>query len=195
MQVANHELLGHGSGRLLTEDDRNVINPLTGKPIESWYKSGETYASRIGECSSSLEECRAESVALYLASNKTILELFGFRTEAEQHDLIYFTFLIMVRAGLKALEWYNPDGSHGQAHMQARLGIAKFLIEHNIASIEEVRSSTGELIDMYARVDKALAIEKGKAVMGKLLVEIQTRRSLGLGKDAAGTSSLHINSC
>jgi dipeptidyl-peptidase III len=87
LQVANHELLGHGSGKLFQEnadgtknfDPEKIINPLTGKPITSWYKPGQTSGSVLGECSSSLEECRAETVALYLCSNPTILKLFNVR--------------------------------------------------------------------------------------------------------------------
>jgi dipeptidyl-peptidase III len=41
LQVANHELLGHGTGKLFEEysdgkknfDPAKVINPLTGKPV------------------------------------------------------------------------------------------------------------------------------------------------------------------
>lgn len=47
VQVANHELLGHGTGRIFTEStdgkfnfDRTLINPLTGRVIENWYKPG-----------------------------------------------------------------------------------------------------------------------------------------------------------
>lgn len=47
MQVANHELLGHGSGKEFQEAadgtfnfDRELLNPLTGRKIESWYKNG-----------------------------------------------------------------------------------------------------------------------------------------------------------
>lgn len=76
VQVACHELLGHGTGRLLQEsadgslnfDPKTLINPLTGKPVQSWYKPGETYGSRIGPVSPSMEECRAEAVALYSTS-------------------------------------------------------------------------------------------------------------------------------
>lgn len=50
VQVANHELLGHGTGRLFTEqadgsrnfDADKTLNPLTGKPVTSWYKPGES---------------------------------------------------------------------------------------------------------------------------------------------------------
>jgi dipeptidyl-peptidase III len=36
-------------------------------------------------------------------------------------DIQYISFLIMARAGLRALEFYDPKtGKHGQAHMQAR---------------------------------------------------------------------------
>jgi dipeptidyl-peptidase III len=58
-----------------------VINPLTGKPMyvlkfqplhrilishrTSWYKPEQTPGSVLGEVSSSMEECRAETVALF----------------------------------------------------------------------------------------------------------------------------------
>lgn len=54
-----------------------VINPLTQEKIKSWYKPGQTPGSVIGAVSSSMEECRAEAVALYLVSNKEILSIFG----------------------------------------------------------------------------------------------------------------------
>jgi len=36
-------------------------------------------------------------------------------------DIQYITYLLMARAGLRALEFYDPaTKKHGQAHMQAR---------------------------------------------------------------------------
>lgn len=49
--TAIHELIGHGTGKLLTEtasgkfnfDHNNPpISPVTGKPIQTWYRPGET---------------------------------------------------------------------------------------------------------------------------------------------------------
>jgi dipeptidyl-peptidase-3 len=113
LQVANHELLGHGSGKLFQEaadgtrnfDPATVVNPLTGAPVASWYKPGQTPDSVLGEVSSSMEECRAETVALFLVSEARILELFGYTDPAEIEELQYITFLLMARAGLRGLEF------------------------------------------------------------------------------------------
>jgi len=67
VQVAIHELLGHGSGKLLVEDkdcnlnfDPSLINPLTGEKISSWYKGNQSYEQVFGKLHSTMEECRAE---------------------------------------------------------------------------------------------------------------------------------------
>lgn len=66
MIVALHELLGHGSGRLLNEI-LPIDSPLNGKPFTTAYKENESYHSVFGEISSTYEECKADSVALYLS--------------------------------------------------------------------------------------------------------------------------------
>ncbi|KAI0302020.1 aflatoxin-detoxifizyme [Russula brevipes] len=193
VQVANHELLGHGSGKLFKEeadgkknfDPEKVINPLTGKPISSWYKPGQTPGSVLGEVSSSMEECRAETVALFLISNTDILKVFGITDQKDVDDIQYITFLSMARAGLRALEYYDPEKrKHGQAHMQARLGITQHLIEGGIAWLEEIRGAGGDLEDLYIRVDREKVLSLGKEVVGKLLIDLQVRKSTADGPGA-----------
>jgi len=193
LQVANHELLGHGSGKQFQEnadgtknfDPEKVINPLTGKPITSWYKDGQTPGSVLGEVSSSMEECRAETVALYLASNPTILEIFGYTDKKTTEDVVYITFLLMARAGLRALEFYDPaTGKHGQAHMQARMGITLHMIKEGLVRLEEVRGADGTLQNLYARLDREKTLKEGQAVAGKLLLELQVRKSTADGPGA-----------
>jgi len=46
---------------------------------------------------------------------------FKYTSQQDVEDIQYITFLLMARAGLRALEFYDPvTRKHGQAHMQAR---------------------------------------------------------------------------
>jgi hypothetical protein len=46
---------------------------------------------------------------------------FKYVDKKDVEDIQYITFLLMARAGLRALEYYDPSTQkHGQAHMQAR---------------------------------------------------------------------------
>lgn len=139
VQVGIHELLGHGSGKLLLEtgpDEYNfdIKNPpldLDGKPVTTFYKQGETWGSVFGSLAGAFEETRAEVVAMYLITNRKLLDIFGFKTEKDQDNVIYAGYLQMARAGLMALEYWDPKtGKWGQPHMQARFSIMKTFLMH-----------------------------------------------------------------
>jgi dipeptidyl-peptidase-3 len=72
--VALHELIGHGSGKLFIQDKEgklnfeNVINPFTKEPVTTYYLPNEHWHAKFGELSGAYEECRADSVALYLST-------------------------------------------------------------------------------------------------------------------------------
>ena len=75
-----HELLGHGSGKLLKVEENpnfdieNTMNPLTQQKVDKWYKCGETYDSVFTSLASAYEECRAECVGLYLCLDSSVLK-------------------------------------------------------------------------------------------------------------------------
>lgn len=85
--TAIHELLGHGSGKLLSETSPGEYNfdrhdppmsPLTNAPIRTWYLPGQTWTGVFGKLATSVEECRAMLVSYYLADDKDILTVFGY---------------------------------------------------------------------------------------------------------------------
>lgn len=90
--VVLHELLGHGTGRMLTQDGPESfnfdaknppINPLNGEAVRSWYRPGQTWTGLFGDIATTVDECRAELVGAYLMSDKELLEMFGFTDDSE----------------------------------------------------------------------------------------------------------------
>ncbi|QID87934.1 hypothetical protein GRS66_010628 [Saccharomyces pastorianus] len=138
VQVGIHELLGHGSGKLLTEftdgfnfDKDHPPLGLDGNSVKTYYKLGETWGSKFGQLAGPFEECRAEVIAMFLITNRKILDIFGFHDEESQDNVVYAGYLQMARAGLLALEYWNPKtGKWGQPHMQARFSIMKTFMKH-----------------------------------------------------------------
>lgn len=163
VQVGIHELLGHGSGKLLIEtvkdkfnfDKQNPPIGLDGKPVTTYYKYGETWGSVFGSLAGAFEETRAEVVAMYLITNRKLLNIFGFTTIEEQNDVIYAGYLQMARAGLMALEYWDPQSQKwGQPHMQARFSIMKTFLLHcqnnNFLTIEHGNN------DLKIHLDRSL---------------------------------------
>ena len=84
VQVGLHELLGHGSGKLLMQKSdgslnfkKGLINPLDEQPVNKFYEKGESYDSKFTSLGSAYEECRAECVGLYLSVDNDVLDIFN----------------------------------------------------------------------------------------------------------------------
>lgn len=61
------------------------------------------------------------------------------------------------------------------------MGITQFLVKSGIAKLEEVRSTEGVLENVYIRVDRDKVLKEGRDVVGKLLVDLQVRKSTADG--------------
>lgn len=158
VQVGLHELLGHGSGKLfmeLEDGTRNfeadTVNPVLGGAVSSWYKPGQTWGSVFGRLASSWEECRAESVGLFLCTDQRVLDIFGHGGD-EGDDIAYINWLIMARAGLNALQFYDPETKNwGQAHMMARFAILSVLLEEGDGVVQIDRDEEGRYVVLVDR--------------------------------------------
>ncbi|AYV76626.1 MAG: hypothetical protein Terrestrivirus10_10 [Terrestrivirus sp.] len=128
VQVGLHELLGHGSGKLFTENDK--VDGL------GFYKEGETYNSVFGKLASAMEELRAETIGLLLSTYSDVLDIFNIGDDSKE-NIIYINWLNMVRSGLKGLEVYNPTNKNwGQAHSYARYIILQVLLRAGDGLVE-----------------------------------------------------------
>lgn len=175
-QVGLHELTGHGCGKLLQETSPGVFNfdkqnppisPITNKPVTTWYKPGQTWSSVFGSLAGTYEECRAELVAVYLSCEFSILEIFGFGDgtvdmDGEAGDIMYISYLIMARAGLTAVEFWDPKSQKwGQPHSQARFSILKCFLEagDDFCKLDYTKE---DMSDLTIKLDRSKIMTTGR---------------------------------
>lgn len=185
VQVGIHELLGHGSGKLLSElqdgtfnyDHENPPIGVDGKPVSTYYKKGETWGSKFGSLAGAYEECRAEVIAMYLITNRPLLKIFGFETTQDQESIIYSGFLQMARAGLLALEFWDPSSTKwGQPHMQARFAIMKTFLQSGLAELVYTKQ---DYSDLYVKLDKSKIETIGHAAIKDYLRHLHIYKASG----------------
>ncbi|KAG0125673.1 peptidase family M49-domain-containing protein [Tuber indicum] len=187
VQVGVHELLGHGTGKLLQEtspgefnfDHANPpINPITNEPVGTWYKPNETWGSIFGGLAASYEECRAELVAMYLGVEKDLLSIFGHTTDKEAEDLLYIEYLQMARAGLLSVETWDPKSRKwGQAHSQARYFILQVFISAGDGFVT-FSHSLPDMSDLTISIDRSKILTHGRKAVGEYLTKLHVYKSI-----------------
>lgn len=191
VQVALHELLGHGTGKLLQETapgehnfdvSRPPVSPITNQPIATWYKPGQTWSSVFGAVASSYEECRAECVAMVLSCNFDILRIFGFgdgqvNLDNQAGDVLYVGYLQMARAGLLALEHWDPLlKKWGQAHMRARYSILRTFLAAGDDFVH-LSYSKDDLSDLEIHLDRSKILSHGRPAVERYLQKLHVYKS------------------
>jgi len=191
VQVGLHELLGHGSGKLFMRDGDgnlnypdNLIDPLTGEPVNLCYGHGETYDSKFTTIASSYEECRAECAGLHLCLVPGVNQIFGYSSD-QADDLNYINYLSMALNGIKALPMYSV-ASHEwkQAHSRARFVIVGVFLEagQGFLKIDQVTGEDGQP-DLLITMDKTKLHSVGAPAIANFLNKLQVYKSTG--NDAA----------
>ncbi|KFY65035.1 hypothetical protein V497_01505 [Pseudogymnoascus sp. VKM F-4516 (FW-969)] len=192
VQVGVHELLGHGTGKLLQEtapgefnfDKANPpVSPISGKAIESYYKPGGTFGGVFGAIASSYEECRAECVAMALGCEFSVLKVFGFGSgevdmDGEAGDVLYVSYLSMARAGIASLELWDPKSRKwGQAHSQARFSILKCFLEAGDGFCELTYKEGGDMSDLAVKIDRSKILTVGRKAVEDYLLKLHVYKS------------------
>lgn len=184
--TAIHELIGHGTGKLLSETtpgnynfDKNKppINPLTGEAVTSHYLPGQTWTSVFGKLAGTVEECRAILVSEYLMDDKNLLDIFGYTdtSDVTAEDLLYTTYLNIGVDGLQALKYYNvQDKAWGQVHHQAHFSILKHLLQDGNGVVQISHDPATSSLKVH--VDRTKILAYGKPSLGRYLCRLHIWR-------------------
>ncbi|OJJ75141.1 hypothetical protein ASPBRDRAFT_193801 [Aspergillus brasiliensis CBS 101740] len=184
--VVLHEILGHGTGRFLTESPDGHLNfspekpPLdlfTGKPVESWYRAGQTWTGVFNDLATTVDECRAELVGAYLIDYLDILRIFVYtdQSEVQPDDIAYNMYLQLGVDGLRGLENYDPTTNKwGQAHSRAHYAIFRYLLRDSGGLYTVIKDV--EKNNLTVKVDRSRVISHGKPSLGRMLLKLHIYR-------------------
>ena len=159
LTTAMHEIIGHGSGRMapgVTEPPHRLL--------------GEQY--------SSVEEARADLVALYFLPDAKLVEL-GIVPGDHHHEIVATEYEYYVRNALVQLRRVREGTQIEEDHMRNRQMVVNWLLAHT--SAVEVRRRDG---NTYYVMVNATAFREG---VGRLLAEVQRIKGEG---DAAAARDL-----
>lgn len=133
--LSNHELLGHGSGKIFYEKDvsngkvRDLLDPK--KFVSTYYEEGQDAASAFGGMYQHFEECRADTSAVYLSFFDEILDVYEInKDENYRKSITLAVFLYVINSALKNLNSYSEElHKWKSAHKAARFAILKACIK------------------------------------------------------------------
>ena len=168
LTTAMHEVIGHGSGRMapgVTEPPHRLL--------------GEQY--------SSIEEARADLVALYFLPDAKLVEL-GIVPGDHHHEIVATEYEYYVRNALVQLRRVREGTQIEEDHMRNRQMIVNWLLAHT--SAVEVRRRDG---NTYYVMVNATAFREG---VGRLLAEVQRIKGEGAAaaaRDLFETYGVHFD--
>ncbi|KAI8633195.1 peptidase family M49-domain-containing protein [Xylariaceae sp. FL1651] len=184
--VVLHELLGHGTGKMMIEESGGKfnfdptnppLNPLDGKPIQTWYKPGQTWTGQFGDLSTTVDECRCELVGAFLMDDPELLALFGYteHTDIKASDLTYNLYQQLGVDGLRGLSNFNVENmTWGQAHSRAHFAMLTCLLKSGDGCIHIHHDEAIKKLTVF--VDRSKVVSHGKKALGEMLLRLHIYR-------------------
>ena len=146
-----HEVIGHGSGRILEH--------LQGNP-----------QTALKEQYSALEESRADLVALYFLPNAKLVEL-GLIDAADHEDIVRAEYEAFARNALVQLRRVREGTQIEEDHMRNRQMIVRWLMANSNAIVEKQRDGK----TYYVVAD----VKAFQEAVGRLLADVQRIKAEG----------------
>ncbi|PSN64888.1 peptidase M49, dipeptidyl-peptidase III [Corynespora cassiicola Philippines] len=187
--VVLHELLGHGTPRMMAEESEGKFNfdihdppvsPLSGKPITTWYKLGQTWTGRFGDLAIWLQlwmSVERSLWALILWMMWSYYSCWGYNENSEitAADLTYKIYLQLGTDGLRELANFNVEHRKwGRAHSRAHFAILKCLLTDSDGCVTVDYNAQSK--SLVLRVNRSKIVSHGKPALGHMLLRLHLCR-------------------
>ena len=143
--------------------------------------STETWGQKWGKLHSGYEECRADSVALYLMNFDEPFEIFFPDRKDEWDDIYYNGWLDILYQAVKSLKFYNAETKQWmQAHCMAAWAIFSVVREENPTLITFEFNKLDDGRDYFTmKVDRSQIRTGGHKALSDFLAKLHSLKSLG----------------
>ena len=129
---------------------------------------------------SGYEECRADSVALYLMNFEEPFKIFFENRESEWDDIHYVGWLDILTSSIKGLQYFNEEQKvWGQAHVLASWVIFQAIREGDPSVITLEFCKKDEKDYFYMKVDREKLRTSAFEALSKFLQKLHIYKSLG----------------
>ena len=119
---------------------------------------------------------------MFLCCDFEIQDMFGFPSSSVSDpmqsiagDVLFVSYLSMARAGLVALEFWDPKSRKwGQAHMRARYAILQVFLEagNDFVTISPDIVSVGDVSELVIHLDRSKILSVGRPAVEKFLQKL-----------------------
>ena len=119
---------------------------------------------------------------MVLSCDFGILKIFGFgdgseNLDGEAGDILHTSYLSMARAGIVALEFWDPKSRKwGQAHCQARYAILKVFLGAG-DDFTKLHYTKDDLSDLVVQVDRSKILSHGRPAVAEFLQKLHVYKS------------------
>jgi dipeptidyl-peptidase-3 len=158
-----------------------VKNPFTGEEITTFYTASETWGQKFGKLHSGYEECRADSVALYLIQFEEPFKIFCQGRDAEWDDIYYTCWLEMLYQGIRGLMYFDAENKvWGQAHIWAAWVIFQAVREGDDKLMQFEFSTKDDGKETFTlKIDRSRIREHGFKALSDFLHKLHVYKSIG----------------
>lgn len=190
-------LMGYGTGKLLkkikdTETgeirlnfNKDLINPLTNKPIEEYYELNETFEMKFQYNYFIINELLATLISLFLSGNESVQEIF-YINKIDSKSVTQTIWLLFFYQVVSSLNLYNEKEkvwTHTQS--QAYWIIFNYILSEQKESEEIIKIEFDEKKEEFnLNINKEIISDSINDIIGKLLQKIFIYKCTGNVKEA-----------
>ena len=168
--------------------DKNIINPLTNKPIENFYKCEENFEYKFKNNSLIINECIENLAYLYLCGNESVQEIY-YVNKTDNKSVTQTCWLIFFTQVISNLNSYNEKEKVWILEQgQAGWIIMNYILSEQKESEEiikiELDETEKEKKSFKLIINKELFIDSINDIISKLLQRLFIDKCLGNVEDA-----------